>query len=273
MSGGLKVGIVATVILALSIVGVLAAEQFGDPNDDAVPARETGRDPAKPGNDAAAAKALELGTEAKISPNYRVAVAEVTRYEVPTGQLLAATIEATYIGKEDGEPWADFNVELFGAGSRTFGESDCPFALGDLDPSSQPTLETGDEARYIVCFDVPLTNIKAGKILVEEAFSTDDRTFWSTDDAVTKPLPAPPPRSSGQRAPATQPQGQPDNDDGGSDAEEQCEKYEDDVEDYKDNIDHFEKLAEQGDEDDQEEFEEWKDAMDANVEQYERTCG
>ena len=272
MSAGLKLSLVATGILALSIVGVLANDRFnGGTQDGAVKPRESST--AKPDDAKAVGKVVKLGTVAEISPNYRVAVTEVTRYVVPTGQLIAATIEATYIGKQDGEPWADFNVELFGAGSRTFGESDCPFALGDLDPSGQPTLQSGDDATYAICIDVPVKDIKGGKILVEEAFSTDDRHFWSTDGAVTKPLPAPPPRSSGQRAPATQPQGQPDNYDGSSDVDDQCEKYEDDVEEYKDNIDHFEKLAEQGDEDDQEEFEEWKDTMDANVEHYEKTCG
>ena len=272
MSVSLKLALGASVLLALAIVGVVATDRFDTENpDDAVQARATGA--AKPGDDArATGKALELGTVAKISPNYRVAVTEVTRYEVRTGQLLAAAIEATYIGKEDGEPWADLNVEFFGSGSRTFGQSDCPFDLGELDPSGLPTLETGDDATYQVCLDLPVKSIKGGKLLVEEAFSTDDRTFWSTEGAVTKPLPAPPPRSSGQSAPGTQPQQQSDNDDAPSSGAECDEDYDEDIEEYRDGIDDLDKLAEQADEDDQEEYEEWKDAMEKNIEQYEKYC-
>ena len=223
MSGGLKVALIATAILALSIVGVLANDRFNRANqDDAVQARETDRDAddVKP-----TGKPLELGTVAKISPNYRVAVTEVTRYEVSTGQLLAATIEAMYTGKEDGEPWADFNVEFFGSGSKTFGESDCPFDLGDEDPANQSALGPGDESTYTVCIELPTKDIKGGKVLVEEAFSTDDRTFWSTKEAVTKTLPAPPPEPSAQApAPRSQPRQQPAN----ADRSDACEDLDED---------------------------------------------
>jgi len=271
MSVSLKLALGASLILALAIVGVLTTDRGGTENpDDATRARETGA--TKTGDDArATGKALELGTVAKISTNYRIAVTEIDRYAVPTGHLIAATIESTYIGKQDGEPWADLNVEFFGSGSRTFGQSDCPFALGELDPSGLPTLETGDDATYKVCLDLPVKSIKGGKLLVEEAFSTDDRTFWSTDEAVTKPLPPPPRRSSGQSAPGSQPQQQ-DNDDSSSSGAACDEDYEEDIEEYRDGIDDLDKLAEQADEDDQEEYEEWKDAMEKNIEQYEKYC-
>lgn len=277
MSGRLKLGIVATVILALSVVGVLANERFRGASDDAVPARETGRATEKPDGVKATGKRLKLGTVAKVSPNYRVAVTELTLYNFSTGRIMVVTVKATYIGKDDGEPWADLTVAYSGKDSRTAGESACPFDLEELDASDQATLKTGDATTYGVCIDLPAGTVEGGRVSVEEAFSEQAPTSWSTDEAVTKTPPAGalPNSSGGGRAPATQFRPRSGN---SSDVKEECEKYEDDVEEYRDGRGELDELAERyenrpdHDDDKLEDYEEWRDAMDKNVEQYERLC-
>jgi hypothetical protein len=274
-SVGLKIAVGATVILALSIVGVLANERFNGANkDDAVRARGTGAgsDAEKP---KPTGKALELGTVAKVSSNYRVAVTDVTRYETSTGQLVVPTVEATYIGKQDGEPWGDLNVEFLGSGTQTFGESDCPFDLGDADPADQPTLATDDAATYAVCIAVPTKDIKGGKISVEEAFESDDRTFWSTTEAVTKTLPAATPDLPAAQGPrGVQPRRQPGNYSRSDDACEDFDKGE--YEDYKEwgdwVKDNYRKWRNAGgdDEDKIEDYEEWEEDYDKQIDQFDK---
>lgn len=273
MSVGLKVSLIASAILALSIVGVLAVERFDGANqDDAVQARETGA--AEPADDAkAAGKTVELGTAAKISSNYRVAVTEISLYKVPTGYVMVPTVKATYVGKEDGEPWADLNVEYFGTGSRSFGESGCPAGLGHTDASDQPVLATGDEETYEVCIDVRLKELKGGKVLVEEAFATDDRAFWSTKGMVTKTLPSVAPTSPAAQRPAagSQPRRQP----AGNANADACEDFDD--EEYERQKEYGEHLEEQYedqkdtlDEDDIDDYKEWKEKHDKMIDYYEK---
>lgn len=275
MSVGLKVALIATVVLALSIVGVLAAERFGGSSqDDAVKARETGGSEQQPDDAKLTGKRLELGTEAKISANYRVAVTEVSLYDAPTGKLIVPTVEATYIGKDEGEPWADLNVEYFGSGSRSYGESDCPAGLGHTDASEQPVLATGDVETYEVCIGVPAKDVKGGTVFVEEAFSTDDRTFWSAEEPVSKTLPSVAPEPPADRAPAPrrQPAYDNDSDDGGNatcdewdqdkydDSQERAEYYEEYYEKHKDDLD----------DETIDEYKEWKEDHDKMVEYYEK---
>lgn len=275
---GQRLSIGATVILALSIVGVLATERFDSANQDDAVQTGAGRATEKTGDDVkAAGKPLELGTVTKISSNYRVSVAEVTKYEIPTGWLIVPTVRATYIGHEDGEPWADLNVEFFGTGSRSYGESDCPAGLDHGDAADdRPTLANGDDATYDVCIDVPVKAVKGGKVLVEEAFSTDDHTFWSIKGAVTKTLPSP--QRSVQPNPAARAQRPQVYDDSDDDLENACEKYKDNVEEYKDNIDDMDdrmdayKKAPGHDDDKVEDYEDWKDGMEKIISQYEERC-
>jgi hypothetical protein len=276
MSIGLKLSIVATVILALSTVGVLAAERFDSPNQkDAVAARETAPDREKPDQIKLAAKPLELGTDAKVSSDYRVAVSEISRYDVPKGQLIVATIDATYIGKHDGEPWSDLDVEFVSSGSRAFGESDCPPGLGDVDPSDRPTLATGGNAKYPVCMDLPVKDIKGGQVMVEEAFSDGDRGFWSTTGAVTKTLPSIAPKPRATQGPATryQPKRQSD-DDRRSNA---CDDFDEGkFEDYKkwgdDLKDQFRDYKDAGgdDQDKIDDFEKWEKKYDKIIDYYQK---
>jgi hypothetical protein len=274
MSVGLKVAIIATVVLALSIVGVLAAERFGGSSrDDAVKARETGGSEQQPDDAKLTGKRLELGTEAKISANYRVAVTEVSVYDAPTGKLIVPTVEATYIGKDEGEPWADLNVEYFGSGSRSYGESDCPAGLGHTDASEQPVLATDEVETYEVCIGVPAKDVKGGTVFVEEAFSTDDRTFWSAEEPVSKTLPSVAPEPPATQRPATgsQPRRQPAD----NAREDACDDFDD--EEYEDRKEYLERLEEQYeakkdtmDEDDIDDYKEWRDDQEKMLDYYEK---
>jgi hypothetical protein len=266
MSGGLKVGIAATVILALSIVGVLANDRFGGSNDDAVPARETTgpKTDTKP-----TGKALELGTFAKISSNYRVTVTEVSLYVGETKQYLAATIKAEYTGTDEGEPWADLTVEFSDPKSRVSGESDCPIDVDDA--SEDPPLAAGEEATYSVCIDLPTKEIKGGKVSIEEAFARGRRAYWSTAEADTKKIPS---FALPGTSPRQQPQ-QPRRPAGNRSAnDEWVEEYVEDVEEYKDWVEEMDEFAEENkdkfDQDDVDEYEEWKEDYEEQIEEYDK---
>jgi hypothetical protein len=269
MSGALKLGIVATAILALSIMGVLANDRFGGSNDDAVPARETTgpkTDVTKP-----TGKALELGTFAKISSNYRVTVSEVSLYVGQTKQYLAATIKAEYTGTDEGEPWADLTVEFSDPRSRISGESDCPIDVDDA--SEDPPLAAGEEATYSVCIDLPTKEIKGGKISIEEAFARGRRAYWSTAEAETKKIPS---FALPGTSPRQQPQrpGRPGRPAGNSSAnDEWVEEYIEDVEEYKDWAEEMDEFAAENrkkfDQDDIDEYEEWKEDYNEQIEDYE----
>jgi hypothetical protein len=281
MSIGLKLSIGTTVILALSVVGVLAAERFDGANQDAVQARQTGADSDTENSDDAkpTGKPLELGTVAKISSNYRVAVTEISQYKVPAGRLIVASLDAAYIGKQDGEPWADLMVEFSGSGSKTFDESGCPFDLGDEDPADQTTLGAGDKATYAVCIDLPNIDIKGGRVSVEEAFSsTGKRISWSTKEAVTKELPSAAPASPNAPAPRSQPHRQPANDVRSDDV---CDDFDDD--EYQQQKEYGEYLEDQYqakkdtmDDDDIDDYKDWKKKHDRMMDYYEKwheECG
>jgi hypothetical protein len=276
MSIAQKLSIGATVILALSIVGALAAERFDSANpDDAVKAHTTGVDSEKTGDDAKpAGKMLELGTAAKISSNYRVAVTEISRYEVASGQVIVATIDATYIGKEDGEPWADLTAEFSASGSRTYDESGCPFDLGDLDPADQPTLSTGEKATYGACIELPDFDLKGGRVSIEEAFSKGDRFSWPTENAITKVAPSTAPASPGAQAPGSYSQRRQYNHNDHSD-NDACENFDsDDYEKYKkwgDSMkENYRFYRDHGgdDSDKIDDYKDWEEQYDKQIEQY-----
>lgn len=180
------------VAAAVVVGGALGVRHLREANDvDAVVGPATPSATAVDADSDDDATALALGKVATIGPNYRVAVTEVTRYTSGNSDFLQATIEATYIGKRDGELWADLDVEYFGRGPQSAGESDCRVDLGDLDADDQDTLKKGDTGTYAVCIDLPKTNLRTGKISVQEAFSTRPRTYWSTAKATTEDAPSP----------------------------------------------------------------------------------
>ena len=268
MSGGLKAAIIASAILALAIVGVLVDEQFGADNDGAVQVRETVT--ADPEDIKPTGQPLDLGVEAKISSNYRVTITEVTRYEVPGGQLMAPTVKATYIGKDDGEPWSDLSLEFSTPGSEEFGELECPAGVAE-NPEDRATLKKGDEATYVVCLNVLDKDTKGGRITVQEAFTNDKGAWWSTEEAVTEALPSVASQPPAARAPAAAPQRprQADNDDETT----TCEDWDDEeYEEYKEFGDQrkeqFEEYKDAGGNNEEliDDFEDWEEAYDEQME-------
>jgi hypothetical protein len=278
-SRGQKVAIAAAVLAIVAGGGVVAAQELA--KDEPVKPRsnspEREQPTAKP-----TGKPLKLGTVARISSNYRVAVTELTLYKVPTGQLMVVTVKAKYVGKEDGEPWGDLTVKYVEPDSRTYGESACPFDLGELDASDQATLKPGDTTTYGVCLDLPGGTID-GRVSVEEALARQEGTkSWATDEAVTKAAPsmAAPDSSgsSGDRDGETSFRG-PSKSSGGADYSKTCEKYEDDMEEYRDGG--REKLEDLGeryednpdhDDEDLDEYREWLDGMEKNAEWFDQHC-
>lgn len=266
MSVGLKVAIIATAVLALSIVGVLAAERFDSSKPDTAanaPTDGTNGDKVTP-----AAKALELEDVVRISSNYRVAVTQLTLYEGEKTQYLAATIEATYTGSADGEPWADLSVEYFDPKSQAFGETECSIDVDD--PSEAPPLEEGDELTYVVCIDLPTKETKNGRVSVEEAFSSGRRAYWSTDAAETKPIPAAAPATPAAGVPQPPAPRPPANT-----RAEWTDEHEERLDDlralkkYLDKQISAYKDTEDYDDDKLEEYEEWLDNTEKQIDYYE----
>ena len=272
--------VIAVVVLAIAVAGgAFAAQRFA--NDEPVKPRSTGSESEKPDKPKFSGKPLELGTVARISSNYRVAVTELTLYNVATGRLLVVTVKAKYVGKEDGEPWGDLTVRYIGPDTRTVGESACPFDLGELDASDQATLKPNEETTYGVCIDLPAGTIEGGRVSIEEALVArqEGSTSWTTDGAVTKTAPSmAAPDSSGSSGDRDTSFRGPSRGSGGGGNSEACEKYEDDVEEYKDGIDDLDKLAERYeddpdyDEDKVEDYEKWKDMMEKNIEWFDENC-
>ncbi len=277
-SGRQKLVIAAVVLAIVAIGGVVAAQRMTA--DEPAQARNTGanreRPEAKPSG-----KPLKLGTVARISSNYRVAVTELTLYKVATGQLMVVTVKATYIGKEDGEPWGDLTVKYMDPDSQIFGESACPFDLGELDASDQATLKTNQATTYGVCIELPASTVEGGRIYVEEALAREEGSkSWTTEGAVTKTAPAIASDSSGSsggRDDDTSFHG-PGRNSGSADYSKACKKYEDDVEKYRDGRDDLDELAERyednpdHDDDKLDEYQEWLDGMDKNAEWFDKNC-
>jgi len=272
--------VIAAVVLAVAVAGgAVAAQRFAG---DEPAQRTTGLDRKKPDTPKFSGRPLELGTEARISANYRVAVTELTLYNISTARLMVVTVKATYTGKEDGEPWGDLTVRYIGPDTRTVGETGCPFDLGDLDASDQATLKADEETTYGVCINLPAGKLEGGRVSVEEALVArqEGSTSWTTDGAVTKTAPSTAPDSSGSSGDRDSDTSfrEPSGDSAQVDNSEVCEKYEDDVEKYKDGIDDLDKWAEQyedapgHDEDKVEDYEEWKDMMDKNVRWFDENC-
>ncbi|WP_165700140.1 DUF4352 domain-containing protein [Ornithinimicrobium ciconiae] len=154
--------------------------QTEDPEDDTPP-------PAAGGADA-----LPLGTEAEVG-DYTVAVSDVLLdandvvqqanefNDDPEGQYVLVSMEVTYTGDDEGDPWLDLNVELAGSDARIYDSSSCwgvtPNSVMDV-----PTLTTGGTADFDVCFDVPVEALDAPRIRVDDflSFNSDSRTVWES---------------------------------------------------------------------------------------------
>jgi uncharacterized protein YukE len=273
MSNRLRLATVAVVVAALALIGVFASKRFDTEHTAARPGG-VGRTLAPTDDVKPVSKALKLGTDAKISSNYRITVTDATLYEGQRSQYLVATVKAEYIGKDDGDPWADLITE-YTRDSQTLDESSCPADVRETNASDPPPMATGDVETYAVCFDLPTNEISGGQVSVEEAFSEGHRASWSTDGAVTKALPSPAPKPRVAQAPAARPRTQTQSD--SSDRSDDIEEYKDDLDEaiekyekQRDDIDAqlkaWKKIGYHGDA--VEDYEDWRDDVDEAIETY-----
>lgn len=189
----------AILISVLSLVGVLATQAFyGSVLDDVGDAIESGTsDSGSEQSDSeseksAEAEILSIGETAKVGSEYTVSVTKVNLNaddvvartnefnERPKGRYVIATFDVTYSGKDEGDPWLDLASKFDGSDSRQYDASACEAVVPD--PAIDvPTLNSGGQAKYKICFDVPPGAIDEGKIFVDEsaAFDSDSRVYWA----------------------------------------------------------------------------------------------
>ena len=156
---------------------------------DAAPDDEPGDSPAVPGTE----DALRLGESADVG-NYSVTVTGVNLdandavqqanpfNDAPEGQYVLVSLDVTYTGDEEGDPWLDLSVELAGSDARIYDSSSCS-AVTENPVFDLPTLATGGQATFDLCFDVPQDAVESPIVFVEETLSFDDaRAAWLTSE-------------------------------------------------------------------------------------------
>lgn len=140
---------------------------------------------AVPGSDL-----LPLGTAAEVG-DYTVTVSSVQPdatdsilgfsqvNQAPSGQYVLLTLDVTYNGSGEGNPWLDLTAGYVGSDNRQYDESSCDAVL-ELDGTAVPTLEQGGQAQYQACMDVPPDAIPGKRILVEKALEINgpDEASW-----------------------------------------------------------------------------------------------
>lgn len=145
--------------------------------DDAAPA--AAKDP----------DALAVGASTELG-EYTVAVTEVVLdandalkaansfNDDPSGRCVLVSLDVTYTGDEEGDPWLDLSVELAGSDSRIYDTSSCS-AVAPNSPFELPTLTNGGKGEFSVCFDAPEAALNDPHIHVTESLSFDDeRAVW-----------------------------------------------------------------------------------------------
>ena len=188
----------AILISVLSLVGVLATQAFyGSVLDDVGDAIESGADGGSTSSEAekdqaAKAKTLAIGETAKVGSEYTVSVTKVNLNaddvvartnefnEGPKkGRFIIATLDVTFEGDEEGDPWVDLEPTFVGSDARQYDSSACEAVVPDA-AVDVPTLNSGGKATYKVCFDVPRGAIDKGKLFVANSLSLNDkRVYWA----------------------------------------------------------------------------------------------
>ncbi|MCK0112465.1 DUF4352 domain-containing protein [Ornithinimicrobium sp. F0845] len=164
--------------------------------DEATVAQDTAEDtsaeePAEPEEERSGE--LGLGGIAEVG-DYTVAVTEVqlnandalqaanSFNEAPEGQYVLVSLDVTYNGDEEADPWLDLFIELAGSDARVYDTSTC-MAVTPNTVMDVPTLTAGGQATFDVCFDVPQEALDNPKIYVEDSMSFDDtRAIWNLQD-------------------------------------------------------------------------------------------
>jgi predicted small lipoprotein YifL len=141
------------------------------------------------------AKPLPVGTEAKISDEWKVTVTDIkpnataevqggNEFNDPPkkGQFMLVTLDATYTGTDEGMPDTSLVVALSGGDNVQYKNFECNAAFGAME---FPTLEPGGKATVQECLDVPPAAIKGGAVFVEDQlkFDGDARRYWAIPGA------------------------------------------------------------------------------------------
>ena len=186
----------AMLISVLSLVGVLATQAYyGSVLDDIGEAIEGGSDSTPSESDkkeSAKAKTLPIGESAQVGSDYTVAVTKVNLdadkvlardeffNEPPKGRYILMTLDVTYTGNDEGDPWSDLEGTFVGSDSRQYDASACPATVPDSG-YDVPTLNSGGKAKFKACFDVPPDAIDGGKIFIDElaTFDKSARVYWA----------------------------------------------------------------------------------------------
>ena len=187
----------AILISVLSLVGVLATQAYyGSVLDDLGEAIEGGDSGSESSDadkkEAAKAKTLPLGETAKVG-SYTVAVTKVNLNaddflarddlfnEPPKeGRYIVMTVDVTYTGDEEGDPWSDLEATFVGSDARQYDSAACEATVPDSG-FEVPTLNSGGKATFKACFDVPPDAIDGGKLFIDElaAFDSSSRVYWA----------------------------------------------------------------------------------------------
>ena len=194
-SAGKGMALAAILLSVLSLVGVLASQAYYgsvlDGVSDAIEDAADGEVAKSEDDKAAEADALALGAVAQVGREYEVAVTDVNLDATkallkvnefnskPKGQYVLVTLDVTYVGDKEGDPWLDLTTKLAGSDSRNYDSSTCDAVVAR--PSMDvPTLTNGGTATYDVCFDVPAAAVEDPTVFIEESISFDDtRSYWS----------------------------------------------------------------------------------------------
>ena len=197
-SEGRGMAFAAILISVLSLVGVLATQAFyGSVLDDLGEAIESGSTDSgsEPSGsekkESAEAKILPIGESAKIG-EYTVSVTKVNLNaddvvartnefnEPPNGRFVIATLDVTYSGNEEGDPWIDLASKFVGSDAKQYDSAACEAVVPDA-AVDVPTLNSGGQAKYKICYDVAPDAIDEGRLFVEDsaAFDRSTRVYWA----------------------------------------------------------------------------------------------
>ena len=164
-----------------------------DEAEDVEPAADEAED-AEPAAESNASGELGLGAAADVG-EYAVSVTDVQLdandvvksanmfNDDPDGQYVLVSLDVTYNGDDEGDPWLDLSVELAGSDARVYDSSSCG-AVAPNSPMDLPTLTNGGTGSFDVCFDVPAEALDNPQVHVEESFSfAETRVTWGMEKA------------------------------------------------------------------------------------------
>ncbi|WP_425607004.1 hypothetical protein, partial [Ornithinimicrobium faecis] len=185
-------------------------EQSAESAQDEATADETAAEPEE-----ATSGVLGLGAAADVG-EYAVAVTDVQLNandavkaandfnDDPTGQYVLVSLDVTYNGDEEGDPWLDLMVELAGSDARIYDSTTCSAVTPNSD-MDVPTLTTGGTGTFDICFDVPAEALDNPQFHVEESLSfADTRVTWGMEKADAADIAAPA-KSDGPEQASAQP--------------------------------------------------------------------